>query len=504
MGGGASALTDPAAFGPVALTRLTRPEYGQALLDVLGVAPQALSLLPEDVLTPFDNDSRSQATSTVLIAAIGDVAREAVTAALANDARRTALVPCTPSAPTDAACFRTFVERFGRSVLRRPLTTTEVQELAGLQRFSELEGDFFVGVGLVMRVLLQDPEFVYRVEVGMPVSRAVVKLTPYEYAARMSFLLLGAPPAADLLDAAATGKLDTSRSARMVADRLLADPRSPMRVSRFHAMWLGYEQLRVAPQLATAFQAESEALIRKVLFQDKRAWTELLTTDEAFVDDELARIYGLPPPASPTWMRQTDPNRRGIIGQGAFLSAGGKFNDTSPVLRGIQVRERLFCQEIPSPPPEVNADEPPKAVANACKTERYAAHAEAACASCHKLIDPVGSGLEAYDSVGKFRSHELGRPDCPVRGEGELAELGIKFSGPAGLAKELVAGGKLGDCMSKNLFTFITGRHAAATDSSAVAGIRQMFAARGDRLGELLLDVVTSPAFRHRVMEEMP
>jgi hypothetical protein len=499
-------LADPAGLGFVGMGRLPKHDYQQSLTDLLGVPPPAeLASLPEDILAPFDNDYASQVSSAVLVAGLDDVARAAANAALATATGRAALVPCVPTGPSDAACMKTFIQSFGRRALRRPLTDDEVTEYQSLQSYAAARGDFFAGVALVLRAMLEDVEFAYRVEIGTPVSAGLVRLTPYELATRVSFELLGAPPNDALLDAAGSGRLDTQEGTRGVAEELLADPRAALRASRFHAQWLSYDHLQVDPALGTSMRAESDALVAKVLFESKRPWSDLLIWDEAFVDATLAPIYGLAAPATPSWSKLGDPNRRGILGEADFLAGGAKFGDTSPVLRGLQIRSRLMCQYIPPPPPTVNVDKPPAGNPGDCKATRYANHRANPCATCHALLDPVGNGLENYGADGAFRTFENGRPDCPIDGHGQLD--GATFVGPAGLAGTLIPTGSLEHCAMQQLFQYVVGRQVVVggqidpNDDGTIASMTQAFANEGHHFPDLLSALVSSAAYRHRVTE---
>jgi hypothetical protein len=502
-------LLDPAGLGFVGMGRLSKREYQQSLVDLLAIAPPTtLAALPEDILAPFDNEYASQVSSAVLISGLADVAREAATAALATAAKRAALVPCVPSGPTDGACLKSFIEAFGRRALHRPLTPDEVTEYMSLQTYATARNDFYAAVSLVIRAMVQDIDFVYRVEAGTPVSPGLVRLTPYELANRTSFTLLGSPPNGELLDAAAAGRLDTEQGMRDVAQKLFADPRAVERAGRFHAQWLNYDHLQVDPALGASMRAEGDALVAKVLFEQRRAWSDLFTWDQAFVDARTAPLYGLPAPGAPAWVTQSDPNRRGLLGEASFLAGGAKFGDTSPVLRGLQIRSRLLCQYIPPPPPNVNADKPPAGNPTDCKATRYANHRANPCASCHALLDPVGNGFEQYGADGSFRTSENGRPDCPIDGRGQLD--GVDFVGPAGLAKALVPTGSLETCAMQQLFQYVVGRQLmvggqiAMLDQQMIASLARAFAEDQHRYPELLSDLVASPAFRHRVTEVTP
>lgn len=496
-------LTHPAGLGPIGVRRLTRAEMRQTLFDLTGVDPGTdIEFLPADSTTPFDNDYTLQAPSAALVEALNAIAGRQAASVMANIAVRDALVGCTPSGPDDRACLQSFVETFGRRALRRPLTTEEVNALVALDRFSIEESDFYVGVALALRVLLQDMELVYRIEIGEPVAGGVLRLSSWELASRLSYLLWGSAPNDRVLDAAAAGELDNAAGVRLVAEEMMMDPRASDRIERFHALWLGYEVIRHPTALATSMRAEGDALVDRVVFEGS-SWYDLFRSDEAFLDDTLAEIYGLPAPGTPTWVNLGTSGRAGILSSAAFLSGGVKFGDTSPVLRGILVRERLFCQDIPPPPPTVNVDEPPEADPTACKEDRYAMHRAGGCASCHGLIDPVGFGLEAYDSAGRFREHDEGRPECAISGDGNVVDLDAPFNGPAELSQVLIDSGVLADCFVQHLDQFAIGREPEAIDARLIENLGNTFEEGEHDLRGLLIEMAASEAFRHRVVDEV-
>lgn len=501
-------LSAPAGLGASGIQRLSRAEYATTLEALLGVDIGAdAELLPDDPQTPFDNDYTEQIASQALIEGLRLVAERATAAVLADPTRVSAVVGCAPSGPDDAACLRSFVERFGRRALRRPLTDEEVSAYLGLQRFAVAEGEFDVAVGLVLRAMLQDMELVYRVEIGTPVEGApgVFRLNDWEVASRLSYLLTGAPPDDSLLDRAAAGDLGTSEAIREEARRLLASEAGAARLGRFHAMWLGYERLPHDAALSDAMRRETGALLERIVLEEQGSWLDLFRADETFVDANLALHYGLEPPATggADWVSYGDTGRRGILSHGTFLSNGAKNGDTSPVLRGIAVRERLLCQEIPEPPPTVNTDEPPPPTESGsdCKEDRYSMHSQGGCAGCHQLIDPVGFGLENYDAAGRFRTHEPDRPECAIRGEGMVEELG-SFTGPAELADLLIATNELDACAVKQLYRFAMGRGETVDDDATLDALLERFRESDHRLDSLLLDFVSSEAFRHRFVQE--
>jgi hypothetical protein len=259
---------------------------------------------------------------------------------------------------------------------------------------------------------------------------------------------------------------------------------------------------------ARSMWAETSALVNRVLFDQGRPWQDLLRSTETFLSDTLARHYGLPGPgATPRWVSYGASGRRGLLSHGTFLANGAKVGDTSPTMRGIAVRELLMCDEIPAPPPGVDADAPPPATASAtCKEDRYAVHRQGGCASCHALIDPIGFGLESYDQQGRYRTREAGRPECAIRGEGELAGVG-RFKGPAELSDLLLRSGRVGPCLITQLHRFAFGKSALDEgDKQAVAAFARKLAAGGAdfRFDELLLQLVSAESFRHRREETAP
>lgn len=445
--------------GESGLRRLTAAEYAATVQDLLGVTVDAALLLPEDWRQPFDNDYTTQVASQALIEGAELLAADVADLALATAASRDAVVGCTPAGTADVECLRSFLATFGRRALRRPLTADELDRYAGLIAEAEASDDFYAAVNVALRMFLQHPELLYRVELGTPVPDApgVFRLGDHELATRLSYFLWGSTPSDALLDLADAGQLRTPEEIAAAARDMLDDPRARTRVGRFHALWLGYEQLPHAPELADAMRAETQALIDKVVFEDQLPWQDLLRADQTFVTASLAEHYGLPAPTGDAgWVGYGQSGRQGLLSHGTFLSAMAKVDDSSPTKRGILVRTRLLCQDIPPPPPNVNVDnaEPPEGV---CKEEFYReSHAQGNCAGCHSLMDPIGLGLENYDHRGAFRTVENDDPSCEISGDGSID--GTPFSGPAELSDVLLDTAGLGACVTRQLYRFAMGR----------------------------------------------
>ena len=490
-------------YARTGIARLSQAELRATVTDLAGFDPQgAVEIFPVDQTTPFDNDYTTQIASRPLVEAArafaGDVARRVT----ADPALRSAIVPCAPAGPDDAVCMRTFIEEFGRRAMRRPLSDEEVLEYLTLQSFAVLQGDFFHGAELVLRAMLQDPEFLYRFELGLPVHGQpnLFRLNDFEIASRLSYFLWGTGPDDSLLDAASMGALSAGPGRRTAAIRLLNDERSRARIARFHAMWLGYDRPSLPPELAGGMRAESDALIDRTTFDEPGSWFQIFQSEDTFVDDGTAAHYGLTPAGGSAWVSYGDTGRQGILSHGTFLSVASKFGDTSPTQRGILIRTRLLCEEIPPPPPNVNVDEPPMDPVSNCKIDRYAAHRQGGCANCHSRLDPVGFGLENFDETGAYRAHDDGAPECVIEGEGELVGVGT-FHGPAELSDLLVESEGLDRCMVTQLVRFWIGRRDRPEDAALIDTMTEGFRSHGHRFDELILSIVESDAFAHRVGE---
>lgn len=501
----------PEQVAPIGLRRLTANEYDNTLRDLLlDETRESALVLPEDLRTPFDNDYTLQAPSLALVEGADLLAADAAGRLLADPDRRDTIVGCTPSEAGDEACFRAFVTAFGRRAFRRPLTDDEIAGFMVFLDQSIAKDDFWVGVDSVVRTALQSPSFLYRIEVGTPVAGdpTLLRLDGYEIASRLSYLLWGSMPTDALLDLAAEGGLDDAAGTRAAAEDMLEDPRALDRIARFHALWMGYENLPHDYELSAAMQAETRALMQRIVIDERRPWQDLLRLEETFIDATLAEHYGLPAPAGAAaeWVPYGDSGRKGLLSQGSFLSLGAKFGDTSPTQRGLLVQTRLFCLDIPPPPPDpdINVDEPPGDPDAQCKIDRYAAHraAGSSCKGCHDLIDPIGLGLENYDAAGRWRDHDDDKPECTIAGEGNIEGIGA-FSGPAELADLMISSGRLNQCVATQLYRFTIGRQELGElDAPALAMLAEQIGDGDFRFDELMLTIVGSDMFRHRRLEE--
>lgn len=484
------------------LRRLSAAEYVATVHDLVGFVPPGVrETLPIDPLVPFDNDFTYQKASEALIQGVDLLAGKIAEGVVQDPVLRDAVVGCKPSGPGDEACFRSFLSKLGARAFRRPLTQEELDRFATLLSHAEEVGDFNVAVDSALRAFFQHPAFLYRVEIGEPVpgDPGVRRLNDFEVATRLSYFIVGSTPEDWLLDSAAKGGLATPDGLRAAAEALLGEQRARERMGRFHELWLGYSAL-TNEGLSADMRAETMALVSRVVFEEKRPWTDMLTLDETYLTPALADHYGLPSPGDGAgWVPYGDSGRKGILSHGTFLSAASKFGDTSPTQRGLLIRTRLFCQTITLPPPElqVNTDMPPEGSdPNACKIDRYSMWKTEGCKMCHKLMDPVGFGLEAYDAAGRFRTHQSDRPDCPIPGEGMFD--GQTFSGPGELADLMLETGGVEECVASQLYRYAIGR--SELDKHDKAFLRKLIKASskdaGLRFDSFILEYATSDAIR--------
>ena len=498
-------------IGESGLRRLTAKEYDASIFDLVGVDVDSETALPEDLRFPFDNDFTHQLASEALISAADSLAGQVAEAVVADTSLRAAIVPCTPSGADDTTCYRSFVESFGRRAFRRPLVAGEVDRFMSFMDHASQAGDFWTAIDSALRAFLQHPAFLYRVELGSAVAgqEGVFRLSDYELATRISYTLIGSTPPVWLLDLAGEAGLSDAEGVRAAVAQMLLSDQAKERVSRFHSMWLSYERLPHAPDLAADLKLETDALLQRVIFDERGAWVDLLRSDETYLTTDLAAHYGLPAPTQGQgWVRYGDSGRQGLLSQGSFLSAVAKFDDTSPVQRGLLIRTRLFCQTLNPPPPElnVNVDEPPEGPdPNACKTERYNMWQLDACKSCHAMLEPVGFGLENYDTAGRYRDHETDRPECAISGEGALEGVG-SFSGPSELANLMIDAGGVDECVATMMYRFTMGRFELGDHDHTMLERLVPAAQRSGELSfyDLVVELLSSDGFRYRREEVAP
>lgn len=499
--------------GPRVVKLLTRAELDRTLRDLLGDTTEpAQALPPETAIIGFENDGDNHRATALLVEDLLRLAEQVSARALAE--QRDLVLPCDPNVGGAQACGELFIDVFAPRAFRRPLTAAERDRLVGV--FSGALGayGFEDAIALTMTTILVSPPFLYRVDLGLPLlslpAGEAGLASSYEVAARLSYFLWGTMPDDALFEAAARGELLDAAGVEVQARRLLDDARARDAVGSFFRQWLGLDRLDSATKDTTRFPeyaSELNAVWREsllafvdgVVFDGSGTLEELFTSPTLHLDTLMASIYGVDLPAHDGLAAADAPEgtRAGLLTQPGLMALLANPDQSSPIRRGVFVREKLLCQPIDPPPPDV-VIEPPPASPELTTRERFAIHTESEqCAGCHVLIDPVGFGLEAYDALGRYRTTENG---APIDATGELLytdDIGIEgpFDGALQLSEKLAASQQVRDCVMEHAFTFAMGRVPDDTDSCALEEIRARFA-EGGSMRELLVAIATSTAFR--------
>ncbi len=500
--------------GPSPVRRLTRFEYNNTVRDLLGdTTSPAADFGAEEEGLGFNNNAASLVTSAALaekyMRAAELIAERATTPIGKN-------LPCDPEAAGQDTCAGQFIDRFGQRAFRRPLTADERELFFQLYYSGKQAGGFASGIRIVIEAALQMPQFLYRIERGVPAPGdppGMASLDDWEIASRLSYLVWGSMPDDELLDAAERGELSTAGQIEAQARRMLADPKAHAVVREFHEQWLDTNRVagiakdpalfpEYSPEIGELLRRETGAFVEDVVFSESGTLSELLTAPYTFLNEELAEYYGEPRLSGQSLRRvDVDPaERAGIITSGALLAINAHSNQTSPVHRGKLVREQFLCEVMPPPPPDVMIIVPePEPGASA--RERFAEHsASPACNGCHRLMDPIGFGFERYDSLGRFRDREDGEP---IDDSGEIhgSDAAGTFDGAIELASILAASEQVQDCYVTQWFRFGYGRGETVDDGCNIGRLSSVFTTSGGNVVELLVALTQSDAFRYRRAE---
>jgi len=491
--------------GASPLRRLNRTEYNNTVRDLLNDATAPASQFPdEEIALGFTNNADAQSVSGLLIEGYESAAASLATAAVAN---LPGLLGCDPATKGEDACVRAFLPVFGQKAYRRPLATDEVDRLFAFYTSSKTAYDFPTAVRLTVQAVLELPHFIYRVEANG--AQPVTKPTGYEIASRLSYLVWGSMPDAALFDAAAAGKLDSADGIREQAVRMLASPHAQQSVATFFAQWFDLNRIGKVEKDATLFpkftkdmrpllRKETELFVDDVVFGSAGGLKTLLVGNYTFMNKDLATYYGRTGPAGATFEKvMLDTNRQiGFLTQAGLLAASAKVNQTSPVQRGLFVRDKLLCDAPPPPPANVNAT-PPLPDPKLSTRDRYAAHrANAACSGCHSLMDPLGLGFEHFDGEGLWRDTDASKP---VDATGEVfhtSDIDGPFDGVVALANKLSTSTDVEACVVKQWFRFGYGRSEADADQCTLEALNKVFVS-GD-FKELILALTQTDAFLYR------
>jgi len=428
---------------------------------------------------------------------------------------RSRIFVCHPAnASEEVPCARKILTTLARRAFRRPLADdAEVDALMAFYQKGRQDGDFEVGIQQALARILVAPRFIFRMEDEPATVKAGAsyRVNDFDLASRLSFFIWSSMPDDELLDLANAGKLKDPVVLEQQVRRMLKDPKSDALVKNYAGQWLFLRELAVIQPDTKEFDAnlrqamikETEMLFDSIVREDKSLLT-LLDADYTFVNERLARHYGIPGIRGDYFRRiPLDANspRRGLLGQGSILTVTSIANRTSPVLRGKWVLQNILGTPPPVPPPnvEVNLDPDPKAAKPNSLRERLELHRrQPVCASCHKIMDPIGFSLENFDMIGKWRTVDGG---VPINSTGVLVD-GTPLNKPSDLKKALLGrSDTFVTTATEKMLTYALGRAVDYNDMPAVRSIVRDASKNGDRFSSLVLGVAKSAPFQTKVKQ---
>jgi hypothetical protein len=428
---------------------------------------------------------------------------------------RKEILVCRPTGADDVACARQILGRLARRAYRRPVTDQDLKKLLAFYTIDHDRHGFDAGIRAALERILVDPQFLFRIEhdPAGAVHGTAYRVSDVELASRLSFFLWSSLPDDELLDVAERGRLRQPAELERQVRRMLADPRARTLVSNFAMQWLYLRNVQaVAPDvnafpgfdenLRRAFQRETELFLESQLRED-RSVVELLDASYTFVNERLARHYGLPNVYGSHFRRVSYPDgrRAGLLGHGSILTVTSYATRTSPVVRGKWLLENVLGAPPPPPPPDV-PDLPDRADDGrpVSVRERMEQHrANPSCASCHAQMDPLGFALENFDAIGRWRTVAEG--NTPIDAAGELPD-GARFDGPEQLRKLLLT--RREDFVMTvidKLLTYALGRGVEYYDKPASRQIMRAARAHDYRWSSLVLEIARSAPFQMRRSE---
>ncbi len=421
---------------------------------------------------------------------------------------------CQPKRNDDPACAKKILSTLGQRAYRRSLTAAELNGLMAFYKQGQEKGGFDEGIGLALERILAGPKFIFiseqrpeRLDAG-----EVYPLADTDLATRMALFLWSSIPDDELLNVAARDRLHKPEVLRQQVERMLNDPRSTALIQNFASQWLNLNQLGTAApngeqfpyfddNLRVAFRKETELFFDYVM-RNNRPLLELLDADYTFINERLARHYAIPGVYGSHFRRVSLPDRTrgGLLGQGSILTVTSYANRTAPTIRGKWVLQNILSAPPPPPPPNVpglrDKNDEGKVLTMREQMEQH--RANSVCASCHKVMDPLGFALENYDAIGRWRTVDA-KSGSPIDSTGTLPD-GTPFEGPDQLRKVLVQQRNYDFVMTaiEKLLTYALGRGLIHTDAPAMRQIMRRTEADKHSLSSLIMNVVESQPFQTR------
>jgi hypothetical protein len=499
--------------GPVALRRLTEPEYRQIIADVFGTTIHVPGRFEPDIRA---NGLIAVGTSQESVAGSGieqyDLTARGIAAQVVDETHRTSLIPCKPAKDTerDDACATQFLSKAGLLLFRRPLTDTELQTAVKSAGDSAQKlNSFYDGLADSLAALLVSPQFLFRHEAAVAdrSDAGQQQLDAYSKASRLSFFLWDTTPDGELLAAAKNGDLDTDSGIKKQVDRMIASPRLNAGVRAFFTDMLGFDGFAALAKDPTIYPKYSGQVSVDAQEQTLRTLTDLLvtrdgdyrdifTTRKTYLTRLLGSVYNVPVSVENGWEEHTyaenDP-RAGILMQVSFVALHSHPGRSSPTIRGKALREVFLCQKVPDPPGNVNfalVNDVKNPAFHTARARLDAHRTQATCAGCHKIMDPIGLAMENFDSAGGYRATENG---SPIVTAGEID--GVKFDDVFGFTKALHDHPMAPSCVVNRIYSFGAGRPASKDEAEWINYQVKQFSSTGYHVPELMQRIASSKAF---------
>lgn len=495
--------------GPSPMQLLSRQQYLNTVKELAGDVPGVAAALGDEVaasafglvqpdVTQVELEHFQKAAVTIAAAIVG------------NKASLDKVAPCaTGTAPAD--CAKSVVQKFGALAYRAPVT-----DAADIDRHVQLFNvgvatSYAHGIELLLQGMLQSPRFLYRVEIGTgeKVSDSAVKLSGSELAARLSYALWDSPPSEKLNQAVAAGELGSAEGVGAQLAWMLEDSRGKKLVNRFLENWMHVgavdglvKNSETYPEfssgtLRSSLRGQAAAFFDDLLTRQGGKLNALLTSTSVFYNKDLGSYYGVTGGDTFQSLEKTDGTAAGILTLPALLAVTGKPNESSPIYRGRFVREALLCQELPTVP--ANIPPPPEVTAGVSTRERLAQHeVDPTCAGCHQLLDPIGFGFENFDTIGRYRTEDGGKP---VDASGKVVatrDIDGAFTGVAELGKKLAASSEVKECVTRQWFRYAMKRFEQPLDGCTMQSVLESFDGAGQDLNSLPQAIVKTDAFLYR------
>ena len=442
---------------PRRLRRLDHSEYQRTIEDLLGITTDhAETLAPDVAVDGFPNDVDALLVSGLLADQYRAAAEE-----MSSVADISGMLACVPEDGAVTQCAAQTINDLDMRTFRRPLAADELTVYLDLWAEVALDDGFFEGIRWVLAGMLQSPHFLYRSELGASAGGEAYVLTDWEVASALSYLIWGTMPDDELFAAAAAGELSTADQIEAQADRLLADDRALETAADFVEIWLHLDRLATVSregltwELQEAMREQTRETV-KALAAEGAPVSALVAGNQSHIPEMLTSHYGI---EESGWVSLDGERYGGLLTHGSLLTVFALADGSSPVHRGVAVRERMLCEHLPPPPANLDTS-PPATDADGTTREKYAVHSSLPeCASCHEMIDPIGFGFEHYDHLGRYRTEEVGQP---VDASGNVD--GRSFDGVADLAELLVDEPRFRACFVETWRRWGQGTESCADD----------------------------------------